>query len=235
MKIKVIHNPLKHWTEELDKELRKFLVSEGHKIVKKGADATVCIGGDGTVLYANYKKQLEGKILGIGSRRSFICQLRKETWRESIRKKLKEKTVDIPVIEAKIKNRKITAINDVVVHTTDYRVIGMDVRIDNKKQEFRGDGIIVSSAVGSSSYAFSAGGKKLKPKDERIVVVPIAPYRRKFRAKVLKKETVSIKCDRKSALIVDGIFIRNMEKGETIRIKKDGVLKFYKGVCFYGG
>jgi len=25
-----------------------------------------------------------------------------------------------------------------------------------------------------------------------------------------------------------------MEKGETIRIKKDGVLKFYKGVCFYG-
>ena len=59
MNIKVIHNPLKHWTKELEKELRKFLVSEGHNIVKKGAEVTVCIGGDGTVLYANYKKQLE--------------------------------------------------------------------------------------------------------------------------------------------------------------------------------
>ena len=72
MKIKIIHNPLKHWTEEVKKELVRHLAAEGHKIVNKGADATVCIGGDGTVLYANYRKKLEGKVLGIGSKRSFI-------------------------------------------------------------------------------------------------------------------------------------------------------------------
>lgn len=234
MKIKIIHNPLKHWTEKLAKELKDFLILDGYKVVKKGADTTICIGGDGTILYANHKGQLEGNILGIGSKRSFICQLRKETWEKNIRKKLRERTVNIPIIEAKLQNRKITAINDVVIHTKDYRVIGIEVRIDSRKCEFRGDGLIISSAVGSSSYAFSAGGKRLDPCDERFEIVPIAPYRRKFKAKILKNERVSVKCDRESALIVDGIFIKNMKKGETIRIKKDGVLKFYRGVCFYG-
>ncbi len=234
MKIKVVHNPLKHWTEEVEKELRGFITADGHRIVKKGADVTICIGGDGTVLYANYKNQLEGKILGIGSKRSFICQLRKEDWKKKIRRKLKDKTIDIPVIEARLGKKKITAVNDVVVHTTDYRVVGMEVKINNEKHQFRGDGIIVSSAVGSSSYAYSAGGKRLDPRDKRILVVPIAPYRRRLKPKILRNEGVKIKCDRKTAIIVDGIFVRHMEKGETIGIKKDGMLKFYRGVCFYG-
>jgi len=234
MKIKVIHNPLKHWTREVEKELRKFLVSSGHRIVRKGADATICIGGDGTVLYANYMGELEGNVLGIGSKRSFICQLRKESWKKMINRKLREKTVNLQILEARHKGKRIGAINDVVVHTTDYRVVGMEISINNEKHEFKGDGIIVSSAVGSSSYAYSAGGKRLKPKDRRIVVVPIAPYRRRFKPKVLGNEEIKIKCDRKAAIIVDGIFVKTMKPGETIRIKKDGFIKFYRGVCFYG-
>jgi NAD+ kinase len=235
MKIKLIHNPLKHWTREVEKELRKFLVSKGHRIVKKHADATVCIGGDGTILFANYKGKLEGNILGIGSKRSFICQLRKDSWKKRINQKLKEKTVDLQILEARLGRRRIPAINDVVVHTTDYRVVEMEVRINGRKYWFEGDGIIVSSAVGSSSYAYSAGGKRLDPKDRRIEIVPIAPYRRKFKSKVLNGKGVRIRCDRESAVIVDGIFVRNIKKGETIRIKKDGTLKFYRGVGFYGG
>lgn len=234
MKIKLIHNPLKHWTDKAEKELKKFLVSRGHKIVKRGADATVCIGGDGTVLYANYKGRLEGKILGIGSKRSFVCQLRRDSWKMGILKKLKDKTVNLQALEAGLKGKKIAAINDVVVHTTDYRVIGINLQINNEKYEFKGDGIIVSSAVGSSSYAYSAGGKRLDPKDRRIVVVPIAPYRRKFKPKVVKGGEIKIKCDRKAAVIVDGIFVRNMKMGETIKIKKGSMLKFYRGVGFYG-
>ncbi len=234
MKIKLIHNPLKHWTEEVAVELRTFLLSKGRKIVKKGADATVCIGGDGTILYANHKKELEGKILGIGSGRSFICQLRKEDWKKKIMRKLKDKTVMLQSIEAKIDGKATRAINDFVVHTTDYRVIGMQVKINGKIHGFRGDGIIVSSAVGSSSYAYSAGGRRLDPKDKRMVVVPIAPYRRKFRPLVVSGKSIEISCDREAAVIVDGIYLRNLKKGKTIRIKKDGMLKFYRGVGFYG-
>jgi len=233
MKIKLIHNPLKHWTEEAAEELRGFLLSRGHRIVKRGADATVCIGGDGTILYANHKKELEGRILGIGSARSFICQLRKEHWKKKILRKLNDTSVMLQTIEAKLGGRKIRAINDFVVHTTDYRVIGMSIEINGKKHEFRGDGLIVSTAVGSGSYAYSAGGKRLGPRDKRMVVVPIAPYRRRFKPQVVGNKEIRIRCDRESAVIVDGIYVRNMKKGETIGIKKDGMLKFYRGVGFY--
>ena len=234
MKIKVFNNPLKSWSAEVSGELKSYLRLKGHSIVQKGADATVCIGGDGTILYANYRGRLEGSILGIGSRRSYICQLRRDEWKKKILKKLKDRTIDVLTLDVFVAKRKLSAINDVVVHTPDYRVINMEVFVDKKKNEFSGDGIIISSAVGSTSYAYSAGGKKLKPTDRRIEVVPIAPYRRKFSSKILKGGMISIACNRDSALIIDGIYIMKLKKGEKVKVKKGNILKFYRGVGFYG-
>jgi len=234
MRIKLIHNPTKEWTFKVRKELRNHLIAAGYKIVNKNADTTICIGGDGTILYANYKGWLEGNVLGIGSEKSFICQLRRDDWRERIEEKLSEGVIKIQMLEAKIREKCIRAINDVVVHTTDYRVVEISLDVGRVSYRFRGDGIIVSSAIGSSSYAYSAGGKKLTPEDKRIVIVPIAPYRRMFAPKIVRDGEIRIRCDRKAALIIDGIFIRNLKPRETVRIKKNGLLKFYKGVGFFG-
>ncbi len=224
---------MKDWASEVRRALRKKLISAGHKIVNKNADATICIGGDGTILYANYKGWLEGKILGIGSEKSFICQLRRDNWRKRIERKLNERIIEIQMLEAKIRKKCIRAINDIVAHTTDYRVIEISVDVGKASYRFRGDGIIVSSAIGSSSYAYSAGGKRLNPEDKRIVVVPIAPYRRMFKPTIVRNNEIKIRCDRKAALIIDGIFIKDLKPQETIRIKRGGLLKFYKGVGFF--
>ncbi len=80
MKLKLIPNPKKPWANELASEL-KALLSPAHSFVRSGADATICIGGDGTILYAHYKGRLEGPVLGIGGDKSYICQLRKDNWR----------------------------------------------------------------------------------------------------------------------------------------------------------
>ncbi len=233
MKVKLIHNPLKHWAEEVEKKLRKMLRSAGYKVVRRGADATICIGGDGTILYANHKDRLEGNVLGIGSTHSYICQLQRKEWRKAP-KKLRDGTVTVQMLELITGRKKFGVINDVVVHTPDYRVMDMVLEIDGKKKSFSGDGIIISSALGSTSYAYSAGGRKLRPTDKRTEVVPIAPYKREFKPVVLKQGTVTISCKRPAALIVDGIFVKKLKKNEKVKVKKDGVLKLYRGVGFYG-
>ena len=162
MKIKVIHNPLKEWTRKTASEVRKLLRGT-HEIVEKGADVTICIGGDGTIFYANHQKRLEGVILGIGSKSSYICQLRRDNWKRKLYGKLNEKTDKVPILEYYVGGKKGTAINDAVVHTKDYRVVEIFADVDGKKSSFYGDGLIVSSAIGSSCYSYSAGGKKYPP------------------------------------------------------------------------
>ncbi|MEM3422659.1 MAG: hypothetical protein QXZ30_02435 [Candidatus Bilamarchaeaceae archaeon] len=239
MKIKIITNPLKSWAAKLAKEVEALLTKNGYPIVKKNADTTICIGGDGTILYANYSGNLEGNILGIGSERSYICQLHIKNWKDKLLSILKTKTDDIFVLQYEIKNgiktiKKGTAINDAVVHSDNYRVIQLSVSINNKKNDFRADGVIVSSAVGTTGYAYSAGGKKLSPTSKKMEVVPIAPYRRMFKPQLIDpKSIVKISAERDCAFIVDGIYVKKLKPDEVVIIKQNGALKFFKGVGWY--
>jgi len=232
MKIKVIHNPLKEWTRKTASEVRKLLRGT-HEIVEKGADVTICIGGDGTIFYANHQKRLEGVILGIGSKSSYICQLRRDNWKRKLYGKLNEKTDKVPILEYYVGGKKGTAINDAVVHTKDYRVVEIFADVDGKKSSFYGDGLIVSSAIGSSCYSYSAGGKKYPPGSKKIQAVPIAPYRRKFKPIIIRTGSIKVSADRGCAFIIDGIYVKELKKGQTVKIKRNGSLKFFKGVGWY--
>jgi len=232
MKIKIIRNPLKKWTRKTASEVRKMLKGT-HEIVEKGADVTICIGGDGTIFYANHQNKLEGHVLGIGSKSSYICQLRGDNWKKHLRKKLNDEVDSIPVLEYAVGGKKGKAINDAVIHTKDYRVIEIFTDVNGRKSSFYGDGLIVSSAMGSSCYAYSAGGKEYPPGSKKIQAVPIAPYRRKFKPILIRSGSIKAKADRSCAFISDGIYIKELKDGETVRIKRNGSLRFFKGVGWY--
>ncbi|MBU0532256.1 NAD(+)/NADH kinase [Candidatus Micrarchaeota archaeon] len=234
MKIKLIPNPKKSWAVALSKELADFLTEHNYSVVNKGADTTICIGGDGTILYSNHEHFLEGPVLGIGSETSYICQITLHTWKKELLNILKnKKTVKIMTIKTIINGRTITAINDFVLHSSDYRVVKINVNFSNTTHTFSGDGIILSSAIGTAGYAYSAGGKMLKPEERKISVVPICPYRRTFLPTVLDENAaIGITINRDCAFIVDGIFVQNL-KGETISIKKGEDITFFEGVGYY--
>jgi len=239
MKIRIIANPLKEWAKEISDKLRKILRAAGYSVVNGKADITICVGGDGTILYAGYKGWLSGKILGIGSKRSYICQLHKSNWEKKLFEVLDGETDDVFTLEYEIrgKNSKIVsgrAINDIVIHSNDYRVLGITAFINNKKNYFYSDGVIVSSAIGSTGYAYSAGGKRLKHTSRLMQFVPIAPYRRKFSPITLRPtDRLKIKADRTCAFILDGIYIKELKPNETVIIKQGRALKFFKGVGWY--
>jgi NAD+ kinase len=102
---------------------------------------------------------------------------------------------------------------------------------DSKTISFEGDGIIVSSSVGSAAYAYSAGGEKFKPTERKLVLVPICPYKRAMKSEVLNEGgSISIKVGADCAFIVDGIFIRKLRTGEIVNVEKGSDMIFFSGV-----
>jgi NAD+ kinase len=235
MKIKIIANPKKSWAVELAGALAPILTGAGHKVVKRGADATICIGGDGTILYASHRKRIEGPILGIGGDKSYICQIHRNDWKEKLLPSLGGGREKIMALECAVGAKRFIALNDVVVHATHYRVAEMDVSIETEERkleaQFEGDGMIISTPLGSAAYAYSAGGEKLKPKERKISLVPICPYKRAFLPKVLPENSrITIKAGSDCAFITDGIFVRNLKKGESVFVKKGPDMIFFGGV-----
>ncbi len=230
MKIKIFANPKKKWANKISGQLASLIYKNGHEIVYQKADVTICIGGDGTILFANHIGDLQGKILGIGGEKSMICQLNKDNWKSKIVKLLEKiKNEKRLILRVLANRREYTSINDIVVHSKDYRIIEIFVEIDGKKHFFEGDGLIISTPIGSAAYAYSAGGKKLKKSARKFEIVPIAPYKRAFKPIIVDEKTnVKIYCDRESAFIIDGIFIRNLRPEERITITKGEYIEFVK-------
>ena len=243
MRIKLIANPKKDWARALAREIASYLAQNTeHKTVRAGADATICIGGDGTILYANYKGRIEGAIIGIGSDKSYICQLHRDDWKSGLGELLaSEKRERIMSLECSIGERSFIALNDIVIHATHYRVAEMRVSVEtgNPEQEtgnreleteFEGDGMIISTALGSAAYAFSAGGARLPPTESKLSLVPICPYKRAFSPQVLPEDSkVGITVGSDCAFIIDGIFVRRLRKGESVRASKGKPLAFFEG------
>lgn len=75
-------------------------------------------------------------------------------------------------------SRVFHALNDVVVARGEIaRVIRIDVSIDGSYMTtFNTDGVIISTATGSTGYAMAAGGPVLYPRSEDMLLVPVAPH-----------------------------------------------------------
>lgn len=240
-KIKILTNPKKDWAKNLAVEVRKFLISNGYKIVKKSADVSICIGGDGTILFAHHKNRLEGKVLGIGSKTSYLCQLRNYNWKEKLISVLEnDDTFDSLALNCTLSDSKsYSAINDFVIHSIDYRVLEISILVksqnsQSKEFSFRGDGLIISTPIGSNAYAYSAGGQKVDPKSKTIQIIPICPFKREIKPMIFDSNAVlEIRTKKRCALIKDGIFAKFVESNAPLRINSlsDNIL-FFIGVGF---
>lgn len=153
-------------------------------------------------------------------------------------KALGRKKFRVMSLDAHVGRRHYDAMNDFVVHATHFRVAELSVATasagrDNRAS-FEGDGVIVSTPLGSAAYAYSAGGIKMAPAQRKISIVPICPYKRAFSPSVLPPGgTVSIKPGSDCAFIVDGIYVRRLRKGELVRIRKGRDIILFEGVGRY--
>lgn len=171
-------------SEKLQKNLHEILEKKGFVFDSENPEVVIFIGGDGTFLRAVHE-HLEAidQIAFVGVRSGtlgFFCDygsdeietLAADLFQQKVRSSFH------PLLEATLnfdsKTTHIFAVNEVRLENP-FRTMVCEVRINNEKLEhFRGNGLIVSSNLGSSAYNKSLGGALVDPLLETLQLTEIA-------------------------------------------------------------
>jgi len=116
------------------------------------------------------------------------------------------------------------AVNDVVLQAgPPFRMVELGISVNNEKvTSVSGDGLIVSTATGSTGHNISAGGPVVDFPTAAIILTPICPHSLTYRSVVLSGEAkIAVRAkriNRGSALIIDGQVTRPLWEGATLRL-----------------
>lgn len=124
--------------------------------------------------------------------------------------------------------RTFFALNEVAINRGNTgRIIDFGLSIAGEHLvDLRGDGVIVSTATGSTAYALSAGGPLVSPTYPGLVVVPLAPHSLQSRAIVTDSNDI-VEIDliadgrpREAELFVDGEKLEFKDRVTKVFIRK---------------
>lgn len=83
-----------------------------------------------------------------------------------------------------------SALNEITIQKSDLSMITISVYVNDKYlNTYWSDGLIISTATGSTAYNLSAGGPILSPEDESIIISPIAPHNLTIRPIIISGES----------------------------------------------
>jgi NAD+ kinase len=181
-------------------------VQEENKPVEipSGVECAIVLGGDGTIIQtANDLMKHDIPILGVNlGTLGFLAEVEAHHVDEALDRLFKKdyRVENRIMIEGTVINHsgqkdhftQMTgyALNDVVIARKGFsRIISLgiyvnDVLVDN----FRGDGVIISTPTGSTAYNLSAGGPLVLAQASVMVITPICPHSLSPRSIVVSAE-----------------------------------------------
>ena len=244
----ILHHPKKPESLALAKEIGAFLRAEGvpdiwHESAWEAesvlariahADLVVTLGGDGTLLRAaRMGAAWAVPMLGVKmGRLGFLAEVTPEQWLAGLRKTLAGHywLEERLMIRMRVERDELggprtlcehDALNDVVLSRGDLaRVVRISAKLDGGYlTEYTCDGLIVSTATGSTGYALAVGGPILPPELRNILVIPIAPHLSMDRAVVLAEGTevrLLPHADHRPMVTVDGQVVVEIEDGDEL-------------------
>jgi len=247
-------------------ELEKFLSSKGVSVwlcsaweeeeARARLDSTDLIlttGGDGTILRAaQLALPAQTPITGINlGRLGFMTELTTGEAMTELPSLLEGKgwIDERAMLEAELSSpeggtsRVFYALNDVVVaRGAIARVVYIDARIDGEPlTTYKGDGVIVATATGSTGYSLAAGGPILHPQSEEFLLLPILPHLSSDYNLVLSPPAVvklHVTTAHQAGLSIDGHINLPLSDGATITVKhsleKVRFLRTHPRASFYG-
>ncbi|OGC23142.1 hypothetical protein A2291_00475 [candidate division WOR-1 bacterium RIFOXYB2_FULL_42_35] len=205
------------------KQVIKDLKGQGFKVSLSGAKFVLSLGGDGTILRAAGLVAKQGiPILGVHmGGLGFLSEIFLAELNEALIKiKKGQYTIDErTMIEAQVRGKTITALNDLVIGKSGIsRVIKIELEGVAK---YTADGLIFSTASGSTAYNLSAGGPLLTPQSASYVVSAICPHSSSTRPIVLDMPvTLVLKRGGEVVLTSDGQHMFPIKEGQTIKVQR---------------
>ena len=197
-------------------------------------DLVLVLGGDGT--YLNAAHRIGGRaipILGVNfGNVGFLAETDAKKTFERLKSVISGKVESVRRLVMNVSVKKSgkvlydsLALNDVVVERgSNTHLIELEAKCDKSLvSQFRGDGLIVSTPIGSTAYNLSAGGPIIHPEVSALAVTPVCPHSLNARPIILAdhhKITVRLLRDQNASLMVDGVFGIELRKGMDVVIEK---------------
>lgn len=206
------------------------------EIGEKSIDFALTVGGDGTIIRAaNLLLEHEIPIIGINlGTLGFLAGIEKDELdllSDVVNGKYEideRATLHIKVKHPDGKTAEFTAINDIVICKNAFSgIIDMSISCGGiKTAHYRSDGVIISTASGSTAYAMAAGGPIMHPGVKGIAITPICAHSLHARTIILPEyETITINTDANSKRIqafavADGLNSEEITEEDVIEVKR---------------
>jgi len=219
----------------LMKKTYSTISTGGEKEILTKTDLIIVLGGDGTFI-STARKATKPKIpiLGINlGNLGFTTEFSKAELYDTLERVIKGKytTYKLNLFSTKITKggnliNELFFVNDAVVGRKDVsRLINLSLNTNEENiYNLKGDGLIVSSPLGSTAYSLAAGGPIIHPESKSIVITPICPHSLNFRPIVLPNETElkinPFENDEIIQLTLDGQEAIDIDKETIISISK---------------
>ncbi len=235
--------------DELAKVLKLPENSTKSRELGKKSDLIIAFGGDGTLLsVAKQNRFSNTPILGVNAGHlGFLTEIPPENLSERINDLLAG-NYDVEnrnMIEAAINGNNESlyyAVNDIVIDKGGFpRSLKASLSIENEFCHlYSSDGIIISTATGSTAYSLSAGGPIIYPTNENILITPICPHTLSARPMIIPEsfhiEIEIVSGPEEVFLNADGRPAASLVIGDKISIRRSKFslnLVHFKGHSFF--
>lgn len=213
--------------KDLELELKKY----GFKIVSRGFDLAISVGGDGSFLRMVKETKFNDKIYYIGVNSGTLGFLQEIDIKDCIDFVKRLNTDNFKVENINIQATKVItedkihhfeSLNEIVVRNREFSTLKVPVYVDDELLEnFTGDGLLISTSTGSTAYNMSFGGSIVYNTLNTLSITPVAPLNNKVFKTLI------------NTLIVPGNRIISLEAQKGFRnlfIQVDGVPKLIDNV-----
>jgi len=199
------------------------------------ADFAVSLGGDGTFLScARLLADRPIPILPVHlGTFGFITEVTQNEWPDALaawlegRLEVEDRTIlDVRVVRRGRESERFQGVNDAVVSASGIsKLVRLSLQLGGiEAGHFRGDGLILSTATGSTAYSMASGGPILVPPMSALVLTPICPFSLSWRPMVIPEQdeiVIGVEDHQRAdvLLTVDGQESAPLGPGDAVRMK----------------
>jgi NAD+ kinase len=199
-------------------------------------EAAVVLGGDGTILYAAaLTRGTDIPLLGVNlGHVGFLAEAEREDVRHAVQRLAagdytveERNTLEVVVKQPDGSSETGWALNEATVERSNLlRTVELAVEVDGKPvSTFGCDGVVISTATGSTAHAFSAGGPILWPDVDALLFVPLAAHALFARPLVVGPRSwfaleVLDRSESEALVVLDGSRSIDVERGGRIEVRR---------------
>jgi NAD+ kinase len=215
-------------TTVFDQDTAGALGRKGMPPAESDADLVLVIGGDGTILRTIQGMPRPLPVLGINwGEVGFLADLEPSeapaflrtlpdgfSVEERMRIALGAGTSPLGV-----------ALNEALIVTTrPAKMLRFSILVDGiMAEQFRADGLLISTPTGSTAYAMSAGGPIVDPRIQGFLLVPLAPYMLSSRPHLISDSRnleIRLESSKPAHLVIDGQQTIDLGTSTTLRVTR---------------